>query len=386
MNASFLFYETHQSIRENMKDSSFSDDSNLIKLSAMKLSAEFVTVQTENSTKIVRDENIYLPIISTKIENIKFAIDDDDVWCDIPTDEAFVFSSGEIGRVAQGHTLPSPVRKPRGPSFGSSEGESTPTVQSSVVHDKVLDKNAVFEKNFCVESRAAYTAVMDLARTSTNGSAERLLNRRVEPAPVRFVRAKCSQLHFNRRWTAVCTLATLSNCAIIALEPELNRQRFNRGPSDAEGATVFTALDSLFFAVMFLEVFVGCAALGFARGDSSWVRSSRFHQIDLAVLLLSVMDYVLESRYDDYRGPFRVFRLFRLLKPVMAFELFRQLSQILRALSRGLRQLATVFAVLALLFLAFAMFGAPLYAYTQTRTRVGAHKWSVRQTAVHDDA
>jgi hypothetical protein len=354
-----VFHKTHQVVGDNMKSSSSSDDYDSSKSSAQ--------VNTEISKEIVGDENIQLPNILTEVENIQIAIDDGD-WWDIPTDDAFDFSPGEIGNAAEWHESAAPIKKLRRLSFGSSEVIST--VESSAVRDKALGKDAFCEKNLCVESRAAYTAAMELTRASTNGSADRLPNRPDEPALVRFIRAKCSQLHFSRRWTTVCTMATLSNCAIIALEPELNRNRFNQRPTDVDGATIFTALDSLFFAIMLLEVLVGCAALGFARGDSSWFHSSRFHQIDLAVLLLSIMDYFLEARIDGYRGPFRVFRLFRLLKPVMTFDLLRQLGQILRALSRGVRQLATVFAVLALLFLAFAMFGARL-----------AHAISVRKTA-----
>jgi hypothetical protein len=86
------------------------------------------------------------------------------------------------------------------------------------------------------------------------------------------------------------------------------------------GLNLFDLIECVAFSAMAAEVVVGCVSVGFVSGRAAWLRSSYFHKIDFAVLLLTALDYTLHSvlavNLGLPKGPYRVFRLFRLLRPV----------------------------------------------------------------------
>jgi hypothetical protein len=158
---------------------------------------------------------------------------------------------------------------------------------------------------------------------------------------------------------------------------ELYLESFNKYES-TEGtarSSVFNVIEYVSMFALLMEIIVGCTVLGSAH----WLRTSRFHQIDFATLILSILDYILVYCASTANFPFRVLRLFRLLRPVLSMTSFADLNRLLRTLSAGALKLGIVLLVLTFFILSFALFGQRsariLPPISPPLTRVASQAW-----------
>ena len=179
------------------------------------------------------------------------------------------------------------------------------------------------------------------------------------------IKRKCMQIYRNC-WIGIFFDAmNLAYCITFSLLPELDRNSFNKGeiPNTTSvrigQSNIFDLVEYTTYAVLALEIAIGCTALGVNKRRLIWLHSSHFHKIDLAVFLLTSLDYVLVHCLGLAIFPFRMLRLFRLLRPMLRHPAFRELRQLLRTLGDGASQIWTVLLVLAFFTAAFALCGAP---------------------------
>ena len=201
------------------------------------------------------------------------------------------------------------------------------------------------------------------------------------------IKTTCFKIHHSTCCGIFFELMNLTYCVIFSILPEYDRDNFNNGqlPTSASiqiGPTnVFDLLEYISFVVLVVEVTVGFVALGTDSGRLVWLETSRFHQIDLAVLLLTALDYALLFVLDTRRFPFRMLRLFRLLRPMLRIPAFAELCRLLQTLSHGAGQIRTVLLVLLFFTLTFALSGAyylifPNIPYSKTYTILIHHPTS----------
>jgi len=170
----------------------------------------------------------------------------------------------------------------------------------------------------------------------------------------RVVRRLCFWLFKNMAWKLLHALSILVNTISIAYGAndtknfELDRFEMPRS----------LWIDFMCSSLLFLEVAVGCIAIGFVGAHSTWLRCSGYHQLDFAVLLTSAanlsISFVFGSRESLALFTLRPLRLMQLLKVLSCLRHFVYVKHIVKAVRQGAPLIATVTGLLAFVILFFA--------------------------------
>ncbi|EKX35351.1 hypothetical protein GUITHDRAFT_166006 [Guillardia theta CCMP2712] len=186
------------------------------------------------------------------------------------------------------------------------------------------------------------------------------------------IRQQCFEIYKSVKWSTFFLMVVLSNSIYIALYPAYID--FRNGSTFARSFQIF---DGLCFAVMLFEALCGIIACGLYSAESTWLRSTDMHKIELFIITVTGVEYLgklLAYPFLNLRA-FRLLRIFRILTKIRALAgvkaIILTLKQPLVAphalVSQGLQQLATIFAMLTFLMAAFAIFGNSIYARSYRR-------------------
>ena len=311
-----------------------------------------------------------------------------------PNQPEQVRSYAEVPLYAHSPSLPTPL-----------EPNSDSTINRDCLQDEIQNEKSVENRNRLysrVESRMASSYWDDVQANGLIISETFAYKDSPECTLTAFwggfsrnsaIRSRCFHMFVSAKWRAIFVTINLANCIYLAAVPELYQDEFNAVSqhknisrralvdSRAEGAelpisasahsrallavvsqpTPFADFFEAFcVAALAMEVLVGCIAVGFAGSERSYLRSSYFHQLDFAILLLTILEYVLLYTQGVAYFSFRAFRLLRLLQPILGLDFFRDVKHFLATLSRAAPQLATITVVLVLFLLAFSVLGGSL--------------------------
>mmetsp|Transcript_42872 Transcript_42872/g.135198 ORF Transcript_42872/g.135198 Transcript_42872/m.135198 type:complete len:1863 (-) Transcript_42872:2108-7696(-) len=175
------------------------------------------------------------------------------------------------------------------------------------------------------------------------------------------IRQQCFEIYKSVKWSTFFLMVVLSNSIYIALYPAYID--FRNGSTFARSFQIF---DGLCFAVMLFEALCGIIACGLYSAESTWLRSTDMHKIELFIITVTGVEYLgklLAYPFLNLRA-FRLLRIFRILTKIRALA---GVKAIILTLKQGLQQLATIFAMLTFLMAAFAIFGNSIYARSYRR-------------------
>ena len=175
-------------------------------------------------------------------------------------------------------------------------------------------------------------------------------------------RKACFAIYKSRAFDLLFQIVWLANVVFIAIDPDRNQLNLgidslqSMSPTDlaASGFNVFCVL------VLSVEVMSGIIALGFIRGETSWLTVSIFHRLDLIILLSCFVEAICASL--GLRAPtLRPVRLLRVFKNVTLMKLLKGFEVILLTLHRASGQIITMALICVFYFAIFCIVGIAIY-------------------------
>jgi len=172
------------------------------------------------------------------------------------------------------------------------------------------------------------------------------------------VRRFCFDLTKKVSFNLFLMLITIGNSVYIAAAPDLLKSNVSarRDEGSADSLLPQDLLKTLFYfdifcaVVMGFEILISIVAYGFCRTRSTYLRSSGFHRLDMACMVVTILEYVtiILGLPDFTLRPFRILKFFKIICQI---EMFQGVKNILTALHECFLHLMTI---LFLLFLTLA--------------------------------
>ena len=162
-------------------------------------------------------------------------------------------------------------------------------------------------------------------------------------------------------WKVFQALAILVNTVSIAYGADATKEK------DLKNFDMPRSLwiDFLCTAVLFLDIFLGAVALGFYGGPGTWLRCSRYHQLDFAVLLTSAanlsLSWVFGQGDNLVEFTLRPLRLVQIFKVLTVFRHLSYIRRILKTYRDGAELMISVLAMLLFTILLFASLGISIF-------------------------
>ena len=202
-----------------------------------------------------------------------------------------------------------------------------------------------------------------------------------------YFRNQCFQIQKSGRWLLFFTLVTIMQCAYVALEPSLvvpidspnylaEREKIEadaaaeggiRGTFQARFQTWLDYIDPFCIAVLVFEIVTGLVAFGGFRSPGSYIRSSGYNQMDVVILVLTIVEYIVTALVDNAGLNFKPLRIMRMFKALTNISIFAGIKTIMITLRSGAAQLSTVFAMLFFFMCAWGIFGMAMFKKSYRR-------------------
>lgn len=126
-------------------------------------------------------------------------------------------------------------------------------------------------------------------------------------------------------------------------------------------------IDFVCSSLLFLEITVGCIAIGFVGAHSTWLSCSGYHKLDFAVLITSAanlgISFVFGSRESMVLFTLRPLRLIQLLKVLSCLRHFVYVKHIVKAARQGSPLIGTVLGLLTFVVLFFAALALSVFQH-----------------------
>jgi hypothetical protein len=165
----------------------------------------------------------------------------------------------------------------------------------------------------------------------------------------------------------------------IAAAPDLLKSNVSARRDEGSAVSLLPQdlLTTLFYfdifcaVVMGFEILIAVVAYGFCRTRSTYLRSSGFHQLDVACMVVTILEYVaiILGLPDVTLRPFRMLKFFKIICQI---EMFQGVKDILTALRACFLQLLTIVLLLFLTLAGWCLLCMALYSKSFRRRCVNA--------------
>ena len=157
----------------------------------------------------------------------------------------------------------------------------------------------------------------------------------------------------NKWFERLIQLTIAANCVQMATDDPRDTN------SDSPNKRLFTILGAVFWAIFAFECVSKIIALGFVKGNGTYLRDS-WNRLDFLIVTTGILDFV------NFEGAsavvLRSFRLLRPLRALRAIGRFKDLRMLVELLLGCIPMLANVFALIAFILFVFGILGVQLFS------------------------
>ena len=172
------------------------------------------------------------------------------------------------------------------------------------------------------------------------------------------IRQQCFEIKKNLWWQSFFLCVVISNSLYIALAPELKQETSEEANKQSEGEFWF---DVICAGIMGFEVLTGVIAYGFVGSETTYLRNSGFHKLDMICFVVTVLEYV-GQHFNMPDMTLRPFRMLRIFKPICKVKSLHGVKSIIVTMSEGAPQLGIIFLFLLLTVAAWTILGMAIFS------------------------